>query len=44
MIHRVFTLLALAALALAVEFNIKTTHMPDECKLKSRNGDRMAMQ
>lgn len=44
MIHRIFTLLALAAFALAADFNIEVTHKPDECKIKSQNGDRMAMQ
>jgi hypothetical protein len=45
MLHRVFAILALAAMAvLAADLKIDVTHKPDECKLKSKQGDRMSMQ
>lgn len=45
MLHRVFALLALAAATvLAAEFNIEVVSKPDDCKLKSKKGDRMSMQ
>ncbi|KAL1408259.1 Peptidyl-prolyl cis-trans isomerase fkbp14 [Vanrija albida] len=35
--------LALAAVALAAELGIKVTHLPEGCKLKTRNGDKLSM-
>lgn len=45
MLHRVFALLALAAMTvLAADFKIDVTHKPETCKLKSKKGDKMSMQ
>lgn len=45
MLHRIFALLALAAVTVfAAGLGIKVTHTPETCNLKSRKGDRMSMQ
>jgi len=45
MLHRIFALLALAALTvLAADLKIEVVSKPENCKLKSKKGDRMSMQ